>query len=272
MRALEAWGEMLQGWGIPDEIQAKVPESPWRYPAELMRHRAAVAVAGALSPSAARALEALPERGTVIDVGVGGGAASLPLAHRAGLMTGIDTSGPMLEGFREAAASAGVEARVVLGLWPDVAAKIPLADVVVCNHVLYNVRDLEPFVAALDSHARRRVVVEITERHPLAWMGDLWLRFHGLERPSGPTASDAVAALEELDIPVQREDRQRETSPAGFEHREDAVALTRRRLCLPAERDAEIAEALGGQLARSEGLWSAGPAHQVLVTLWWDRP
>ena len=56
----------------------------------------------------------------------------------------------------------------------------------------------------------------------------------------------------------------------GFEQREDAVALIRRRLCLGPENDPEIAEALGDRLAEREGLWSAGPPEQILVTLWWD--
>jgi hypothetical protein len=49
------------------------------------------------------------------------------------------------------------------------------------------------------------VVVEITGRHPQAWMNDLWLRFHGIVRPEGPRAEDAVAALEELGVPLERE-------------------------------------------------------------------
>jgi hypothetical protein len=47
------------------------------------------------------------------------------------------------------------------------------------------------------------VVVEITGRHPQAWMNDLWLRFHGIVRPEGPRAEDAVAALKELGVPLE---------------------------------------------------------------------
>jgi hypothetical protein len=32
----------------------------------------------------------------------------------------------------------------------------------------------------------------------------------------------------------------------------------------------EIAEALGDRLALRDGVWSAGPARQVVVTMWWD--
>lgn len=273
MSALEEWGRALLGWGVPDEILAKAPESPWGLPAELMRRRAETAPDLSPSTSARRAREALPEAGSVLDVGVGGGAASLPLAPPAARVVGVDATEELLSVFHSAAAARGVEAVTILGRWPDVADRVETADVVICGHVLYNVQDLEPFALALDRHARRRVVIEITDRHPLAWMSDLWLRFHGLERPERPTADDALAALRELGLDVRREDEIRRPRSSGFERREDAVALVRRRLCLTPERDDEIARALGDRLVGREGLWSAGPRHQTVVTLWWDaRP
>ncbi len=271
MSAVERWRELLAGWGIPEEILARAPESPWGFPRDLMARRGRGAVELAPGLATRRALEALPEGGTVLDVGVGGGGSSLPLAHRAGRIVGVDASEAMLEAFRDAARGLSVEIETVLGEWPAVAPQVPPADVVVCHHVLYNVPDLEPFVRALDERARRRVVIEITWEHPLAWMNDLWRRFHGLERPDGPTAADAAEALSELGYPVRLERETRPPRASGFERREDAVALVRRRLCLPPERDPEIAEALGERLALRDGLWSAGPAEHEVAALWWDR-
>ena len=37
MNAVERWGGALGGWGIPEEILARAPESPWIYPIELFR-------------------------------------------------------------------------------------------------------------------------------------------------------------------------------------------------------------------------------------------
>jgi guanyl-specific ribonuclease Sa len=90
--------------------------------------------------------------------------------------------------------------------------------------------------------------------------------------PEGPDAEDAVQALRELDVPVHEEQRlQTANRGGGFERREDAVALVRRRLCLPAERDDQLVTALGDRLRRgADGLWSTGPASQTVVTLWWD--
>ena len=271
MNALERWRHELAGWAIPDEILAAAPESPWGFPPELFRTRAERTPA---EPSATTriALEALAAGGDVLDVGVGGGATSLPLAAAANRITGVDESAQMLVGFLGSAREAGVEAGTVEGRWPYASPDAPTADVAVCGHVLYNVGELEPFVRALEAHARRRVVVEITWAHPLVWMADLWRRLHGLQRPTGPNADLAVDAIAELGVEVRREDEERVPRAGGFERRDDAIAFIRRRLCLSSDRDAEIAEALGERLVERDGLWAAGPLEHRIVTMWWDRP
>jgi len=271
--ALGRWRTQLGARAIPPPILAAAPEPPWGFPAVLFRTRAARAGAGGESPTTARARAALPEGGVVLDVGCGGGATSLPLADRAGTLVGVDVQPDMPEVFKTAGEARGVVAETLLGTWPEVAEQAPVADVVVCGHVLYNVPLLEPFVTTLSAHATRRVVLELTETHPLVWMHDLWRRFHGVSFPDGPTADDAEDALVELGVAVRRDERPASdgTERSGFDRREDAVALVRRRLCLPASRDDEVAEALGERLQRDDGLWSAGPVPgQRVVTLWWD--
>ncbi len=273
MTAADRWREQLAGWAIPEEIVANASESPWGFATECFRRRGEVAPAPEPTPTTRRALEALPAGGTVLDVGVGGGATSLPMAGSAGSIVGIDQQPDMLEGFLANAAAAGVEARAVTGAWPDAAADVEPADVVVAGHVFYNIPELEPFARALDAHARRRVVVELTDRHPLDWMRDLWLTFHDLERPDGPTADDAEAVLADLGLQVGRDERlvTGGFGGGGFARREDAIHSIRKRLCLPADRDAEIAEALGRRLRERDGLWDVGAEERTVVTLWWDR-
>jgi SAM-dependent methyltransferase len=270
----EGWASALERWAIPEQILAQAPESPWGFPTELFRRRAEDAArrgAADATPTTLRALEALDDGGSVLDVGVGSGATSLPLATRAGRIVGVDQDTGMLTAFVEAATAAGVESAAVEGRWPDVAAAAPVCTIAVSGHVLYNVPDLLAFAAALDAHATRRVVLELTERHPLSWMRDLWGRFWDLERPDGPAADDAASLLTASGFRVQRDQRiDADRRGGGFARPEDAVALVRRRLCLPADRDREIADALGDLLRAHDGLWSSGPAEVAVVTLWWD--
>jgi hypothetical protein len=155
----------------------------------------------------------------------------------------------------------------VAGRWPDVVGRVPVADVVVCHHVLYNVMDLRPFVEALSDHARVRVVVEMTEHHPVEPMNPLWMRFHGLQRPDGPTWEDAVAAISSLghDVGVERWN----SAPLHtYESFDEMVAYHRRRLCLPSSADPEVAVALkdlGVDPDNPVGLGRGRP----LMTLWW---
>jgi hypothetical protein len=160
-----------------------------------------------------------------------------------------------------------VEFEAVSGRWPDVAPRVGPADVVVCNHVFYNAPDLGPFVEALTAHARSRVVVELTRDHPASNMNGLWMRFHNLSRPDEPTVDDAMAVVEEATgVSPTRDDWTAEPS-GGFARKGDLVAWIRRRLCLPADRDPEVAEALAPDVVEHDGLYTFGS--RDVVTLWW---
>jgi SAM-dependent methyltransferase len=213
--ALERWREQLEGWAIPAEILAAAPESPWSYPVGLFRSRARRAGSRPTTPSNREAARHLPEGGTVLDVGAGAGAASLPLARTAGRLVAVDESPEMLASFLAAAEAA-----------------------------------------------------ELTDRHPLAGLRPLWRRFHDLDRPTGPGADDAVAALTAIGLAVDRQDWESQER-FGFDDFDELVAFTRRRLCLPAARDPEVAEALLSEGTRQvDGVWVSGQPRRVTTLSW----
>ena len=267
MGAIEDWRKALASWALPEEILAKAPESPWSYPWEIFLRRAEAALSAPRLPSAERALEALPDGGSIIDVGSGPGAAALALAHRAGRLIAVDQSEKMLSVFDELAARVGVERATIVGTWPDVAGEVEEADVVVCHHVFYNAAELEPFVRALTDHANRRVVVEMTAEHPRAEDNHLWMQLHGLERPTRPTADDAERALREMGIEPRREDWFSPRVPAP---REEIIRTLLTELALTPDRESDLVDALGDRLIERNGEWLLGPAERHLVTLWWD--
>jgi hypothetical protein len=260
--AARAWAEALASWAIPDHIAAAAPEPPWTCSPTLFASSAERSMAPDFvpTPSRQKAREALPEGGTVLDVGVGGGAASLPLCPPAGMVVGVDENPGMLEVFAAAADRLGTAHREVEGAWPAVADRVEAADVVVCHHVLYNVADLGPFAAALTGRARRRVVVELSAEHPLARLNPLWKTIHGLDRPSDPTAAGAVAVLEESGL-APRVEESTVTGPWGSADRAAIVRFSRRKLCVGPEWDAEIDAVLGDPAER--------PPRRI-VTIWWD--
>jgi SAM-dependent methyltransferase len=254
MNTAQRWQDELAAWAIDPEILARAPQSPWEmlpgaFPADDRTP--------ADTPSRHRALEALPAGGSVLDVGCGAGAAGFALAPPAGLIVGVDVSARMLEAFAQTARDREVAHEATEGRWPDVENTVRIADVAVAHHVAYNVADLPAFALALSRHARRRVVLELTATHPLTYLGPLWRHFHGQDRPSGPAAELARDVLAEAGLPVKME-----TFVAPARRLDPALRarLARIRLCLPVEREPEVAELLS----------KAGPPPpRQLATIWW---
>ncbi len=266
---LDRWRADLTAWAIPEQITAAVPDSPWVLPREVFARRADRLRQAPGGPSYEREREALAEPGSVLDVGSGAGAACLPLAPRITTLTAVDTDEQMLGMLAERAAAAGIETTLVAGRWPDVAGQAPPADLVTCHNVVFNVPDLELFVAELTSHARRRVVAELTAVHPLAGLNPLWRRFHGLARPAGPTAADVLGILAAMGVQARHTEWSR-PAEADYRSMAELVEVTRRRLCLPPERASEVREALLELRAGASGLGDLGTSGRDVVTIWWE--
>jgi SAM-dependent methyltransferase len=264
---LGKWRADLAAWAIPEHITAVVADSPWVLPRQVFARRADRLMAEPAGPSYERAAEVLEPAGTVLDIGSGAGAACLPLAPHTTSVTAVDTDAGMLGLLAERAA--GMDLRTVCGCWPDVADQVGPADVVTCHHVVYNVPDIWDFLAALTNHARSRVVVELTTVHPLTSLNPLWLRFHGLRRPDGPTAADLLAILAAAGLSAGHTEwsRPAEADYTGFA---ELVDVTRRRLCLPADRASEVEAALLDMGSERQQPGDLGSSGRNVVTIWWE--
>ena len=250
---------MLNRWSIPDRLIAAAAESPYFFDPKVFIDIAHDSVARRHdTASDAVARESLVVSGTVLDVGVGSGAASLRL--RPGHIVGVDLSGELLAAFAHLARQQNIPATTIEGRWPDVAPQTEIADVVVCHHLVYNVADLAGFATELTSHARARVVVEMTTVHPMAWMTPYWEALHGLTQPDRPTVEDAIEVLTALGIRIQQRRWERHYQMIG-ETGADQLARVARRLCLDPHRHHELRRLL-------EAI--PPPRERQVATLWWD--
>lgn len=266
MTALAAWSAQLAAWAIPEHILAAAPESPWVLPRAVFVRRADRHLRTPAGATYDELRKALSPKGTVLDVGAAAGAASLPAGALIEHVTAVDVNESLLAEFAERAGA--IPHRLVRGRWPEVADQVEPVDVVVCAHVLYNAPDLAAFAEALTSRARRRVIVETAEVHPLTTLNPLWLRFHGVERPAGPTADDAVAALSELGLDVEVTRWSKAAAPE-YQRFDELVDVTRRRLCLPPEAEGEVADALRGLGVDARTPPDLGSSGRNVVTLTW---
>ena len=246
---------MLANWAIPQTILNQAPEDPWIHPPVMFQVPAEILD----SISHQRAREAVPIGGTVLDVGCGCGIAAFALAPPASHVIGVDHQGEMLEMFAENARARGVSAEVFEGFWPAVASGVPIADVGVAHHVVYNVPEIENFLIAMNDHASRRVVLELPQRQPLAIASPLWKHFWNLDRPVDPTPTDLVAVLKELGFNAHLE--LWNGAMRSEVDIEQAAHFSRIRLCLPEIREGEVLEFLQKQPPIES---------RSLATIWWD--
>lgn len=248
------WRADLSNWGIPKEILDQAPENPWIHPAALFQIPDVIES----SPSHEHAREVNPR--SVLDIGCGGGIAAFACTPPATKVIGVDHQQSMLDMFEDNAKQRGLEVETFLGDWPDIANEVEKADVVTCHHVVYNVSRIEEFVAALDAHANKRIVIELPEFHPLSNMSAAWKHFWNLDRPTSPNATDFQKVLAEIGIEASMEVFAGEMrNDVDFDSQ---IRFMRIRLCLPESREAEVRQFITDNPPTSS---------RRLATIWWDK-
>jgi SAM-dependent methyltransferase len=195
-------------------------------------------------PLMQRVLTLVRPTDTVIDIGAGTGRYVPPLARAAARVIALEPSAAMRDKLHERVAAEQLpNVEVSAAAWP---AEAPLAgDVVFAAHVIYGVREVAPFLLAMDRAARRTCMLGLGLRHPGAALAPFWERVHGEPRLPLPAALEALCCLHQLGLPASLEVLPNDPS-FRFADAEQALEEIRQRLRVVAtpERDARIRSAI----------------------------
>ncbi len=137
---------------------------------------------------------------TVLDVGAGTGRFALALASEAKHVTAVEPNAAMLDYLREDATQQGLKnVSYVQTSWQEAPTDLG-ADIVVCSHVLYPIRDIVPFLEKLKAATRHACYIYLRATPLDALFSHIWQHFHGDARSLPPGYIDALAVMYDMGI------------------------------------------------------------------------
>ena len=268
--ASNRWRRLLEEWAIPQALLDAVTDSPYGWSTELWKRRTQIArEQGFETPTGEVVRSLLGSAGTLLDVGAGTGRASLIHGAAGHPLTAVEKDPGLAAGFEQRAAEMGVGAVLVEGAWPDVAPKVDIHDVAMCANVVYDVQDIEPFLATLAHHGRVGVVVELTVDHPWLGLAPYYRALHQLERPQGPTYEDFVEVVREVCAIRPKVEIWTRPGHAWFESWDEVLDHYGKRLVLPPGRRRELEVLLAPDTEVEGDRLYVGTRERTMVTIWW---
>jgi SAM-dependent methyltransferase len=194
----------------------------------------------------------------VLDVGAGTGRYVPFLAGQVARVTAVEPSAAMREHLMQRIADEKVEnVEVVPQAWP-LETEIR-ADVVFAAHVVYSVREIQPFLQAMNAAADRLCVLLAMVRHINALVSPFWERIHGEPRHLLPAAAEVYNVLFQLGYSATLE--LIPARPVVYTDLNEALTDIRQRLRLTPEsgRDRELRNAIEELLICNEDGTIASP-------------
>ena len=213
----------------------------------------------------------MPET-NVLDVGAGTGRFALSLAPLVRQVIAVEPNAAMLDYLRrDAQALHQTNISYCQSTWQDAPDDLR-ADIVICSHVLYPIRDVVPFLAKLRHAARQRCYIYMRAVPIDALTAHLWQHFHGDERRLSPSYIDALDVLFEMGIYANAEIVSLPVSlrypslDVGVEELTDL-------LILPADEKTreELRVLLAGWLVERDGMLVPPAQKTPCAIMWWEN-
>lgn len=209
---------------------------------------------------------------SVLDVGAGTGRFSLALAPQSEHVTAVEPSAAMLDYLRQDAAEQGLSnMSFVQTTWQQAPDDLQ-ADIVICSHVLYPIKDIVPFLAKLQAATRQSCYLYLRATHVDAALAPLWRHFHGDERRMPPGYIHALDVLYEMGIYANVEIV---TLPPSLRYPSLDVAVNEilEQLILPDDEKTRgtLHDLLEGWLVEWDGALLPPVQEMVCAIIWWKK-
>jgi 2-polyprenyl-3-methyl-5-hydroxy-6-metoxy-1,4-benzoquinol methylase len=136
----------------------------------------------------------------LLDVGAGTGRFTLALAPLVSQVIAVEPSDSMLQYLKQDAEAQGLTNIVYQPVTWQAAPTTLQADITICSHVLYPIRDIDLFLQKLYAATRNTCYIYMRATHIDALSAHLWQHFHGEERIFSPSYIHALDVLFELGL------------------------------------------------------------------------
>lgn len=208
---------------------------------------------------------------SVLDVGAGSGRFALALAPLVKQVIAVEPNAPMLEYLRQDAHALNLtNISYSPNAWQDDPDDLQ-ADIVICSHVLYPIRDIVPFLAKLQRAARQRCYIYMRATPIDALTAHLWKHFHGDERCYPPGYIHALDVLYEMGIFANVE---MVTLPGSLRYPSLDVAVEElaEQLIVPGDEKTrgELRDLLATWLVERDGMLVPPAQKMACAIIWWN--
>lgn len=206
---------------------------------------------------------------TWLDIGAGGGRFAIPLSRRVARVIAVEPSEAMRATLTSAATEAGrTNIEVHDRRWP--AADWPAsADVSLAAHSIYDIREIVPFLDAMERHSRRLCIAVLADQPRGAQLARLFEAVHGEPLATLPALREFIALLSargrRFDVATVVGE------PATVVPLDEAVAMARRLLWLaPGSEKERHMRSLIEEWWTAPGGIALPPARRFLGAVSWE--